>query len=60
MEMFVVDESWLIVVAKLGGKGAGVVNPEKPQGEIYKLEKKGPKRVVYNNLPEKKNLQDLL
>jgi len=45
---------------KIGGKGGGEANAEAPQGEKYKLVKKGPQQKIYKNLPEKKNLEDLI
>jgi len=44
---------------KIGGKGGGEAQPEKPQGEKYVIKKKGPMKIVYKNLPAKKGLADL-
>jgi len=45
-------------VVKVGGKGGGVANNEAPQGQKFKIEKKGAKK-MYDNLPQKKSLNDL-
>jgi hypothetical protein len=46
-------------VARIGGRGKGVANENAPQGQKYVIQKKGPRIVKYNNLPEKKTLADL-
>jgi len=44
---------------KIGGKGGGEAQPEAPQGQKYVIKKKGPMKVVYKNLPTKKDFKDL-
>jgi len=47
------------IPTKIGGKGGGEAQPEKPQGEKYIIKKKGPQRKIYKNLPAKKDLTEL-